>query len=151
MKTEIQIESISVDELLPLRARVLRPGQETEKAENPFDRNPETLHLGLYLETKLVCVATFHLENHKELPAQKAYRLRGMATDEKHQGKGLGKKILCFAIDELKKRKCDLLWCNARVIAFPFYLKLGLQFHGELFEIPEIGPHKVMYKYLNES
>ena len=46
----------------------------------------------------------------------------------------------------LKQKKCDLLWCNARLVAVNFYKSLGFNIIGNLFDIKEIGPHYYMYK-----
>ena len=68
-----------------------------------------------------------------------------MAVENNCQGQGVGKKILDFAFLELKKRKTDFLWCNARLIALDFYKKLNFKIYGEIFNIKDIGPHYVMY------
>ena len=80
--------------------------------------------------------------------AKKPYRLRGMATDFIYHRQGLGQKIIHAALVELKIRNCDLLWFNARTSAELFYLKLGFTADNTVFELPLIGPHKVMYKWL---
>ncbi len=149
MKTSIQF--LKADEILSLRAQVLRPGQDFAKAKMPQDQDPRTFHLGLMNDGHLATIASFHVDSHKDLPAQNPYRLRGMASDPRFQGKGGGRQILDFGMRELRQRNCDLLWCNARESAFSFYEKCGFSFSGDMFDIAEIGPHKVMYKYLSES
>jgi ribosomal protein S18 acetylase RimI-like enzyme len=49
----------------------------------------------------------------------------------------------------LKERGVSYLWCNARTSAIGFYEKLGMKVISEEFEIPVIGPHKVMIRHLN--
>ena len=44
------------------------------------------------------------------------------------------------------EKECDLLWCNARLVAVNFYKSLGFKINGELFDIVGIGPHYYMYK-----
>lgn len=80
--------------------------------------------------------------------AKNPYRLRGMATDNAYRGMGLGSQILQHGEMLLKVMNCDLLWFNAREIAFPFYEKNGFKITGDMFDIPGAGPHKVMYKWL---
>ncbi|MFK7789853.1 MAG: hypothetical protein AB8C95_10235, partial [Phycisphaeraceae bacterium] len=41
------------------------------------------------------------------------------------------------------------LWCNARTSASGYYERLCFIQHGDLFEIPDIGPHAVMVRYEN--
>ena len=71
-----------------------------------------------------------------------------MATLEEHRKKGYGKKIMSKAIEEIKKRNGDFLWCNARLKAVEFYKKTGFSSRGEQFNISDIGPHYFMYKKL---
>lgn len=114
----------------------------------PEDHEVLTFHVGLTYSGKLISIATFAYEGSKHLSAGCPYRLRGMATDDKYRGQGYGEKVIIFANDILAARRCDLLWCNARLRAFSFYERLGFRYQGDLFEIPDIGPHKVMYKHM---
>jgi ribosomal protein S18 acetylase RimI-like enzyme len=140
---------ISSSEALPLRARILRPGQAQSAASFPDDESSSTFHIGVFNEQKLVCVATLVVEKHPYFTSYKnSFRLRGMATDTEFQGQGAGRLAILFSLQELRQRDCDFLWCNARQLAFSFYERLGFNFYGGLFDIPGVGPHKVMYKEL---
>jgi len=97
----------------------------------------------------LVSVASFSYQACPLMNAGAPYRLRGMATDEKYRSQGFGTELINFAQDVLRQKRCDLIWCNARIKAIPFYESLGFHGLGSLFEIPGIGTHKVMYKILN--
>lgn len=72
-----------------------------------------------------------------------------MATSPKVRGENFGKQVIDFALEELKNRKVDLLWCDARKVALGFYEKMGFHIFGDFYEIPIIGPHKLMYKEIN--
>jgi GNAT superfamily N-acetyltransferase len=74
-----------------------------------------------------------------------AWRLRGMATSDAARGTGLGRLVLegCFAA--VRDGSGRFLWCNARLVAVPFYRRLGLAAVGPEFDIPGIGPHYVMW------
>ena len=39
----------------------------------------------------------------------------------------------------------ELLWCDARLEATGFYERLGFKMKGEIYNVPNIGPHKLMY------
>lgn len=146
-----------IPELIPakltydLRQRLLRPGQPLSQCMYAEDEAPSTFHLGLqdFESRKIISNGTFIQQGHDLFPtAKKPYRLRGMATDLPFQRQGLGQKIIHAALVELKLRHCDLLWFNARTSAEKFYLKLGFTADDKVFELPLIGPHKVMYKWL---
>ena len=71
-----------------------------------------------------------------------------MATDYYFQRRGYATELMRNSFKELKKKGCDILWCNARLVAVEFYKSIGFQFIGELFDIPKIGPHYYMYKII---
>ncbi len=142
MSTEIKL--ITAPETYALRLQELRKNMTlSEKIPGDFDES--TVHLGLFEDDQLACIATF-MPASSDLFKEKQYRLRGMATDEAHQKKGYGKAVLLKAEELLKERGIDLIWCNARVVALGFYMKLGYEIIGEEFDIPQIGGHFVMFK-----
>lgn len=151
MTLKIEIMRISTQDTLGLRKSVLKPFLSEIECINPGDDLESTFHYGAYLSGNLISIATFLREDHPDFKTRHAYRLRGMATDTKYQGQGVGHKLLKFGMQQLSKKGCDFLWFNARVKAFSFYEKLGCQHHGPLFELKDIGPHKVMYKHLIPS
>ncbi len=146
----IQIKIITATQTWDLRHNILRPLQTIEDAKYSNDLDPESLHIGAILEnSNIIGTATFFPESHPFLKAQiNTFRLRGMAIDSPYQHTGLGSKILNYGIKQLQQKGAQVLWCNARESAFAFYLKNGFDFKGELFDIPTIGTHKVMYKQL---
>lgn len=148
MNLEYEIKIITTAETLPIRQRVLKPHLSADACVNPGDDLPTTFHFGLFLQGQLVSVATFLQESHPDFNSGHPYRLRGMATDDNYRGQGLGQKLVRFGVEFLKERRCDLIWFNARIKAFPFYERMGYAYHGSLFDIQDIGPHKVMYKHL---
>lgn len=132
--------------IIPLRQKVLRPGRPIETCYFPEDHAESAFHAVGILDSKVVAIASFHKESFAIFPCQNPYRLRGMAVDDQWQNLGLGEQLLNFCFQELQRRKCDLLWCNAREKAFSFYTRVGFISHGDLFDIPPVGPHKVLYK-----
>lgn len=139
---------ISAKDTYPLRSTVLRPGQPLDNCKYQGDEVEGSFHLGVKTEGVIVGIASFSPELWHQLDARNPYRLRGMATAEAVRGQGYGRKLVEHGLAELKRRDCDLLWFNAREVAFGFYEKLGFQYGSEMFEIPLIGPHRVMYMKL---
>lgn len=142
---EFKVKLASTDEVLELRQKILRPHLPKEESLYPTDNQKDSFHMAaVNNDNEVIGVASFFPEAYGQ--ASQAYRLRGMASAENARGLGVGKSLLLKAFDELKQRGCDLLWCNAREIAFPFYEKIGFEFDSELFEIHKIGPHKRMIR-----
>lgn len=148
MTIQYDVRQISTKDTLPLRKKVLKPFLSEEECVNPGDDLPTTYHLGLFHGGRLVSIATFIQESHPAFSAGFPYRLRGMATDQTFSGQGFGGTLLRHGIEHLRSKRCDFLWFNARIKAFPFYEKLGFSYYGPLFDMKDIGPHKVMYKVL---
>lgn len=136
----------TLDEILPLRHDVLRPGKPAESAAFEGDDRPTTRHFGLFRNPEdrpLACLTLMHAP----LEGVPAWQLRGMAVDRNLQGRGLGGRLLAFAVDWVRAQHGDnpripnLLWCNARAAAVPFYARNHWTLCSEPFDIPGIGPH----------
>lgn len=139
---------LSIEEVLPLRALVLRDGKlKPEECYNEGDDHPETFHTGYLHPQGVIGIATFMIEDYPSISGV-GFRLRGMAVHPEFQGTGIGRSVLQLGYQELLTRNIDYLWCNARKIAFPFYEKEGFTYLSEEFDIPGIGPHKAMYRNL---
>lgn len=140
----VQIKEIEASETYNIRKEMLRKDIPlTEEIKGDFDKT--TLHLGAFVDDKLVCVATF-LQNDFDIFKGLQYRLAGMATLNEYQKRGIGQEIIFEALKVLKKKNVDILWCNARIVALNFYRKIGFSVEGETFDIPLIGEHYIMFK-----
>ena len=140
----IQIKEISAKETFPIRLEVLR-----KNIPLPYEFNgdfeTETIHLGAFKDEKLIAVSSYMKAGYKDFEGNQ-FQLRGMATLTEFQGFGAGKLMLQEAVQIIKEKKCNLLWCNARIAAVDFYKKQGFQTFGEKFEISFVGDHYVMFK-----
>ena len=141
-----KIEKVSPDVVRPLRHKVLRPNLHFEASCLPSDNAPNAIHFTLKKDDTILSVASLYSESLETMTNKNTYRLRGMATEPSEQRKGFGTMILRGAMDYLKKETdVEILWCNARVTAFGFYEKMGFTILGEIFDIPNLGPHKTGY------
>lgn len=142
----IKIKKIVAPVTFPIRLEVLRKNIPLPYEFNgDFDK--DTFHLGAFKDGNLIAVSSFMKASNNHFKGEQ-YQLRGMATLEEFQGVGAGKLMMQKAFEVLKELKTNCLWCNARVIAVPFYEKLGMKTFGEQFEIKYVGDHFVMFKYL---
>lgn len=138
----LTIVRCSADRLIDLRHAVLRKGMPRETAIFPGDESETAIHIAATLGHEVVGCSSFHLN---EWNGQPAYQLRGMATAESARRRGVGRAMLNFADSVLRKTgKSNQLWCNARLIAVPFYQSLGWVIVSDLFDIPTAGPHHRM-------
>lgn len=140
----VQVLRIKAIDSHPIRHKMLRPNGTLEDCVFKGDTDELTFHLGAFVDKKLVSVASFYFERKDLFPDLYQYRLRGMATLPEFQGQGLSSALLRTAFPLIKGNQCTLLWCNARTSAQGFYEKVGFTPHGEIFDIPGIGPHILM-------
>lgn len=148
MILQYKVSLIPAAATLELRQKVLKPFLHVEECWNPGDNDTTSFHMGLYHGDKLVSISSFVREPHPQFAAGSPFRLRGMATDPEYRAQGFGQILLQHGMGHLRDLRADLLWCNARQRAFSFYERMGFFYHGPLFEMSQIGPHKVMYRYL---
>ena len=148
MTTQLQVEINKVDaeKIRPLRHSELRKGQDYSTTSYLKDYEEGTFHMACIVDDKIVTCATFYAQKSMKIKSNNAYRLRGMATDSQFQRKGYARNLMLESFKELKKRDCDMVWCNARLVAVNFYESLGFKITGDLFNIEAIGPHYYMYK-----
>ncbi len=155
----IAIRRAAASALVPLRARVLRPGLPESTALFPGDDETETIHLAAFEEREgiegapaVVGCVTLLVRPHPHDPSKRrARQLRGMAVDPALQGTGVGSKLLSAVVAALAAELRPhgdappvVLWCNARESAAKFYRDNGWVPEGERFDVPPIGPHFVM-------
>ena len=143
---QVEINKVDADKIRYLRHAELRKGQDFSTTSYLKDYEEETFHMACIVDDKIVTCATFYPERSINIKSDNAYRLRGMATDFNFQRKGYASDLMAPAFKELTKRDCDMVWCNARLVAVDFYRSIGFKISGNLFDIEGIGPHYYMYK-----
>ena len=120
----MEIRTISWEQTIPLRHRVLWPNKPQEFCH--VEGDPEGLHFGAFIDDALVCVASVFF-NHNQA------RLRKFATDERYQNQGIGSKVLLHIIDFLKTSSTECFWCDARETALDFYMRFDMHKSSERF------------------
>ncbi|XZE46731.1 GNAT family N-acetyltransferase [Pirellulaceae bacterium SH467] len=140
-------------ELWDLRFAVLREplGGNPASARFVGDDLPTTRHFTAWYEDQMVGCASLMLSTTPlpaDLPSHLGdwYQLRGMAVSDACQGSGVGRSLL-QAIDAWNGDSPNVrLWCNAREEAIDFYRKNDWEEIGEIFPIPNVGPHLRMVR-----
>ncbi len=152
--TDVHIGPVTVHRILDLRHRILRAGLPIETARFEGDLGPHTTHYAAFHRDddkkpigRPICCASFMLNPYDKIPA---WQLRGMATEQDYQGRGVGEQLLATAIKELGSHPeyayVEMMWCNAREPAVRFYEKNGWKRVSDVFDIQTAGPHIKMTK-----
>jgi GNAT superfamily N-acetyltransferase len=141
----MEVKRIGATDTHPIRNRVLRPGRPVQTCIFDGDEDELTFHLGAFVESKLVSIASFYYDKNDKIDVEHQFRLRGMATLPEYQHQGLSSALLKTAIPLIKQNHCHVLWCNARTSAKGFYETVGFETVDPVeFEIPDVGPHLLM-------
>jgi predicted GNAT family N-acyltransferase len=140
-----QVRRVSADAVIDLRHIVLRDGLPRREAIFPGDDSPSARHYGAFEDDRLIGCVTLHLNKWETQPA---WQLRGMAVASDVRSSGIGRAMIEMLERDLDDSPVRQLWCNARVPASGFYVKLGWKIVSEQFEIPTAGPHVRMARRL---
>jgi ribosomal protein S18 acetylase RimI-like enzyme len=142
----IEIKKITSTQTIIVRHPVLRYGKPIESCHFEGDDLPTTSHFGLYFEKQLVAIISSFKVQNKLFSEENQYQIRGMAVLDEFQKKGFGEALLNYCENEIKLKKGNLIWFNARKTAVGFYKKSGYKILGDRFEIPDVGPHYILFK-----
>ena len=132
MSSEIKI--VSVQDILPIRHKVLWPDKPFEFVKVEGDK--EGIHFGLYEDSILVTIISLFAEG-------KSLRFRKFATLTEYQNRGLGKLMILKVIDYAQENNFERLWCDARTDALKFYERVGFKKFSEPFFKENIEYYKI--------
>jgi ribosomal protein S18 acetylase RimI-like enzyme len=144
----IEIKKITAFETIMVRHPVLRLGRPIETCHFEGDDLSTTWHYGFFLENQLVAVISAFKAKNKLFNVENQYQIRGMAVLDQFQKRGFGEALLNYCENEIGLTNGDLIWFNARETALGFYKKSEYEIIGGQFEIPDVGPHYVLFKKL---
>jgi GNAT superfamily N-acetyltransferase len=145
----MEVRVIHPLETRQLRHLVLWPHiARTEDCVIDIDARADAFHLGTYDGDRLVSVGSFFSMPSDKVLFERYYRLRAMATHPDYRGRHAGAMLVNYGANMLRERGVEVLWCDARLTAVPFYQKIGFDYLPEVYDIPKIGPHHFMWKVL---
>ena len=147
--SDVILRPARLAEILPLRHAVLRAGLPLCSAQFSGDEDPSSKHLAAFSrrdadqEEAVACLSRMSSVwgSAGAQSAEPAWQLRGMAVAPGFQSRGLGRRLMMFALPQVRDRP---LWCNARTGAVGFYEQFGFVIVSEVFEVPTVGPHRRM-------
>jgi predicted GNAT family N-acyltransferase len=135
----ITIEQVTAADTYALRAQELRQGR---PVEIDGDDAPYALHLAARTDGgEIVGVVRFHPRDCPWRPGEGSWQLRGMATDPRVRGLGVGRALVAEGLIRVSARGGDLVWCDARKAAVGFYARIGFTAVTEEYDLRPVGPH----------
>ena len=143
--SEYEVRVIAPSDTYELRRALLRPHQRLNEMTWPADEHPDSLHVGGYRGENQAGIGTIHRQAMPGVSEPEAWRVRAIAVDYGHRGYGLGATILNRLIEHAAVSGGRVVWANATAASFGFFEHHGFRRRGEPFELPEIGPHYVVF------
>ncbi len=135
----ITIEQVDAPATYALRAQELRQGR---PVEIDGDDAPYALHLAARLDgDEVVGVVRFHPRDCPWREGEGSWQLRGMATDPRVRGLGVGRALVAAGLTRVQARGGDLVWCDARKAAVGFYQRIGFTIVTAEYDLRPVGPH----------
>jgi GNAT superfamily N-acetyltransferase len=135
-----------------LRQEVLRPGRAVADCVYPGDDDPRAAHVAAVAGAPggggdvLAVGVVIPVAPPWDAARHDGWRVRGMATRPDRRDRGLGGRVLDLLIGHVADHGGGLVWCHARTPALHLYERAAFLPRGEVFELPEIGPHQVMWR-----
>jgi GNAT superfamily N-acetyltransferase len=144
---DLRVELVPVELTLPLRRQVLRPTQPLEESLLPGERSPGAAHVAaLTADGEVIGTAVLVPEPFAALPDRPdAWRLRGLAVPDGLRGRGVGGRVLRYALGQVALRGGGLVWANVRGGARTFYERQGFTAAGEPWSDPRPDPDDGRY------
>lgn len=143
------VVSVSIDDIMALRVRVLRKGTPATHASYPEDSYPDVVHLGIVRDGDAIATSTWFAKECPLQPGVPAMQLKGMAVDDRLQTGGLGRALIDAGIAHARTQSAHIVWARARDSAMGFYEKCGFACVGEGFVDEPTGmPHHIVIRAL---
>ena len=116
-KMNTEIKKIRPEDTYQIRHEVMWSHKSIDFVKIADDT--EGVHLGLFLEEKLVSIVSLFFKNH-------TVQFRKFATLVDYQGRGLGVLLLNHVFQYVENQGIKKIWCNARSDKKGFYEKFGM-------------------------
>jgi GNAT superfamily N-acetyltransferase len=154
----IEVKKVSSVVLMEVRRNVLWPHLLDDKlAVIEVDKSESAIHLAAFHKGEVVGVASLFKQTCDRFPELlidlEVRRLRAMGVKADFRGRGVGDLIVKKAQEILKEDGVGVIWCDAREVAWGFYLKQNFEFAKHLdgnecdsYLVPKVGLHKMMIK-----
>lgn len=140
--TGAHVREVPLEQTRALRQAILRPHETIEQLS--ADEPAGAFAVGAFDRDELVAVGSIAPDGDPG-----AWRVRGMATASHARGGGAGTQVLSALVGHAREQGATRVWCNARTPARSFYERAGFRVVSDEFELPQIGPHLVMERWMS--
>lgn len=145
--SELSVRPITAEAAHPLRG-ALTPEASLTSSSFEGDAAEDTLHLGGFLEGRLVAVASVFRKNRPEVGFDGGHQLRGLVVEASHRGRGFGARLVEDCAERVRERGGTELWGYVPPPAAGFFSQQGFDTEGPPELLGSQGPHFLMRLHL---
>ncbi|WP_025038435.1 GNAT family N-acetyltransferase [Bradyrhizobium sp. DOA9] len=144
----VLISESTLDEIVPLRYRLMRPDHIGPDAPFEFkltsaDMSDISIHLIAHTAERVVGIISAGPEPCPFRSCEESWRLRGFAVDRSIRRHGIGSALLSTIMLRSQQRGAIALWANPRVGgALDLVMKFGFETVDGQYQVPAFGPHQ---------
>ncbi len=143
--SDYEFEVIEPAEARPLRRALLHPELPLDGVTYLSDTHHAARHFGCFKDGALVAVGTIHPQPMPGGPPHGAWRIRDLAVDHGHRGRGLGALLLERLLEHASDLQGVVAWAAVRKAAAGFFERCGFQKIDAPFADPQEGPQVLMH------
>lgn len=138
---QIEYSRVSLEEVMSIRQRVLRPNGSISDTIVPADRSEYAAHFAAHLDAEVIGAVSIAPDPCPGKKDDNAYRLRGIAVLPQFHGQGIASALITQALAHVKPSRVQTVWAYARPQCATLLDKFGFVRCGNFFEMEETGPH----------
>lgn len=143
--SDYEIDVIEAAEARPLRRALLYGDRPVTDADHPGDTHPSARHLGAFKDGVLVGTATIHPQPMPGATRMGAWRIRDIAVEHGHRGRGVGALLLERVLEHASHHEGAVAWATVRASAYGFFERYGFLRSGSPIDDPQEGPQYLMH------
>jgi len=143
---EIKYGSEAYEEAVHLRDLMLRQPLGIKFNKEELLREKTDIHIACFQGSKIIGTVILTPKSNG------VARIRQVAVETSHQGKGIGRKLIAFAEKMAKERKFSEIILSARTNVLGFYKKMGYETRGNEYISQNTNvPHFRMVKNISHQ
>ena len=143
--SDYEIEVVEAAEARPLRRALLHPDLPLSAVDYPGDTHPSARHVGAFKDGVLVAIATIHPQPMPGATRTGAWRIRDLAVEHGHRGRGVGALLLERLLEHASHNEGIVAWATVRASAYGFFERYGFLRSGAPIGDPQEGPQYLMH------
>lgn len=143
--SDYEFATVEPAEVRPLRRALLHPELSVDAVMSLSDTHHAARHIGAFKDGVLVAIGTIHPQPMPAGNPRGAWRIREVAVEHGHRGKGLGALLMERLLEHAADNQGTVAWATVRTTAAGFFERCGFQPIDAPFVDPQEGQQYLMH------